>query len=366
MVFTDIVSEASFGAAMANDDNRASMSRRHVLRTGRSVVPVTVEHAGDIVGSLAGDANAPSVRVETRSDRSYGTGYVSRRTDRSDRSSAVLTASSRTSVSRRLIEIAPEETKGYDAVRPPSLAVSRLLHGQSQVSPFDSVSVAGHAQRGNDPEFVREQQQANANAPSAQLTARLAAASSRVSPAVRSRVAMPAQCVTDVAGSSHTETTYKPPSVHPSQVAGSILGSRSRASKIVMSRTMLADIAGTQVCEDINLRVVNGHNIIVLRDGASLEVVDEDGIAVDAIDIQDRAHRQSLGFPPLTPRDLHDALRSGTGGKYGVVKRGDDFVMVRTAASGRSRATSRATGANLSTSPPTRGIAAASHLLRHC
>ncbi|BCJ03669.1 hypothetical protein [Penicillium janthinellum polymycovirus 1] len=364
MVFTDIMSEASLGAGTTHDDNTASVRSRHVIRSGRSVVPSRTDRAGDIVGDCGAGLGVPTGSMRSSSSRSYGTGFISRGGVRSNRSMAVPTASSRTSVSVRLVEVAPEVTKGHDAVRPQSVASRRTQTALSQLSPFDSVSIAGHAKRGRDPEFVPEQQAVNAAEPSDRLAFRLAEVSSRISPAVRDRVLSSAQCSEVSGGSPSTATTYRPPSVHPSRAAASLLGSRSGASKIVMSRDILADIAGTQVCDDINLRVVRGHNIIVLRDGASLEVVDENGDAIDSVDIKDRAHRQTLGFPPLTPRDLHDALKSGTEGKYGVVRRGDALVVVR-ANRGSSAMGSGITGPPQCSAHGSRGLSVASHLLRH-
>lgn len=365
MVFTDIMSEASFCAANAKDDSRKSRTGRRVSRAGSAVLPTGRSKVNDHVRGGESLGELPVRSQFVTSERSVGTAYSSRVSKRSDASGAVPTASSRTSVSVRKVEVAGEKTRGHDAVRP----VSRGLHHNSplasDVSPFDSVSVIGHPRRSRDPEFVPTQSRRNAREPSDRLATKLAEVSSRISPAVRQQVTASSPATHATRSARQGTTTLRPPSVHPSCAEGSVLENHSRASKLVISKDMLADITGTQVCADINLRVVDGHNVVVLRDGASLEVVDEEGKNVRPVVIQGKAHRQALGLPPITPRDLHDAMKSGTNGKYGIQRRGNQLVMVRTTSKGHTAAASHTSRASQRTITGTRSSAVASRIMRY-
>jgi len=120
--------------------------------------------------------------------------------------------------------------------------------------------------------------------------------------------------------------------------ASTYVSSASRMSKIVIDRAVLCDIAHTEVADDINLRTIGGHNVIVMRDGATFEVVDVNGDPVDPIYYDGADQRRSLGLPPLTPRDIHDAIKRSTNGKYGVSRdKGSYRVVVTEDSSGRNR-----------------------------
>jgi hypothetical protein len=211
------------------------------------------------------------------------------------------------------------------------------------VSPLDSVSNApwSHGRR-PAPYAASPQEAARARLNSAELIGTLGQATSRASPAIRRRMS-----------ESKPEPAYAPPnpflpetSVRLAPHTGDIKRQSSRGprdstrfnavpvstpsitSKLVIDKDVLGSMAGTTVMDDINLRMVKGHNVVVLRDGASLEVVDEEGNYIFPTVREGPGARRSMGLPPVTPRDLHDRLKAGANGNYNVSRSKDGNITV--------------------------------------
>jgi len=241
------------------------------------------------------------------------------------------------------------------------------------VSPFDSASVVGSQEKRFNAEFVSRQHDRHANKTGAELSARLAATTDRLPPQSRRRLssssvradnAVPEQLIYGRVSRVGFETVpepgqpapsvcvrsqvvhpleYTPRDVYGSEVsvrtvrddtartrpAGSVVGSvrsvATASSRIVIDKSVLNDMTSAVVLDDINLRVLEGKNVIILKEGASFEVVGDDGEPVEPIHLDTPEQRRALGFPPVTPRDLHDRLKRSSGGKLSLVKQGGDY-----------------------------------------
>lgn len=252
----------------------------------------------------------------------------------------------------------------------------RAVTPGDEVSPYDSVSLAGAVQKRGDVEFISEQRSSRASKPAVALARELAATSDKLPPQARRRLstssgdrqvplgrprapsvvpstpqdskpsrigALPPQsqeCGIPVPPTPYLRPTFNPdgsvrthqPSTSQSRSSVSSLSlagtTVTRSSRIIVDKEVLQDMASVAVSEDINIQVLGGKNVIVLEDGGSFEVVDTNGDPVEPVHFDSRSQARAFGLSPVTPRDLHDRLRRSSDGKLSLVKQGGDYRVV--------------------------------------
>jgi len=285
------------------------------------------------------------------------------------------------------VRISPAVSTGNDERSRSSRYPVLQQETRGEVSPFDSVSVAGSADKCANPEFVREQREVRASKTGAALAAVLASTTDKLPPEAKRRLSVsssgsrrvptstpiyagesvastlpvrssrnnsslpswtgdtPYQSQTTVgqrSSSNASGSTMRGGQRRESSVVQQLSSARScvsSTSKIIIDKFVLADMANTEVLDDVNMRVLEGKNVIVLKEGGSFEVVDEDGNPIEPVYFETADERKNLGFPPVTPRDLHDRLKRSSGGKLGLVKHDGDYrvVLSTVGSSGKTR-----------------------------